>query len=425
MNLTTLAARKEPRVEDNALVRGAGQFIDDPQLPGQVYAAFVRSPHAHARIVSVNSEPARAVKKVLAILTAADIKAAGVTTISRHPPIPGRNGGKMALPFRPALAGEKVMHVGEPVAMVVAETRAAAQDAADLVEVDYEELPAVVDIAGAMKGEVQLHPEAPGNLIVDWPGPKEDADNERAVADIIAKAPHVAKVSVTHQRIIGNSIETRGATGLYDKAADSYTIYVCSQGADTLRGMMAATMAVPKEKLRLITQDVGGAFGMKTPVYPEYPALLVAAKQLGRPVHWMSTRSEAFVSDTQARDSTTEAELALDEKGKFLALRVRHFANQGAYVGNAGVGLNTLNIARCVPGMYLFPKIDVSSACYFTNTLPIGPYRGAGRPEGNYARERLIEEAARVTGIDKVQAAQEEPHPGVEDAIHDAGRHRI
>ena len=399
----TRRSKTEPRVEDNALVRGAGRFMDDPRLPNQAYGAFVRSPHAHARIVKIDATAARAAKKVLAVLTAADMKAAGVTTVSRHPPVPGRGGAKMALPFRPALAGEKVLHVGEPVALVVAETAAAAQDAADLVTVAYEELPAVVDLATAMKAETQIHADAPGNLVVDWPGLVGEGENEKAVADIIAKAPHVAKVRVTNQRMIVASMETRGATGVYDKASESYTLHACSQSADALRAQVAPTMGVPNDKVRVITEDVGGAFGMKTPVYPEYPALLAAARQVGRPVHWQATRSESFVTDTQARDTVTEAELALDESGKFLALRMRHLCNQGAYVSNAGVGINTNNFARCLPGMYHIPKVDASAACYFSNTLPIGPYRGAGRPEANYALEKVVEEAARVTGIDKVK----------------------
>jgi carbon-monoxide dehydrogenase large subunit len=403
--MTPSPTRKHtPRVEDDALIRGAGRFMDDPRLPNTAYAAFVRSPHAHARITSINADEARKAKKVLAVLTAEDMKVANVGSVSRHPPVPGRGGAKMAMPFRPALAGEKVMHVGDPVGMVVAETAAAAQDAVDLVRVEYEELPAVIALRDAMtKGGTQLYAEAPGNLCVDWPGPVPNEQNERDVAEVIAKAPHVAKVSVTNQRMVVASMETRGATGVYDKTNDSYTLYACSQSADSLRALGAAVMGVPNEKLRVITEDVGGAFGMKTPIYPEYPALLVAARQLGRPVHWQSTRSEAFVTDTQARDTLTEAELAIDEKGKFLALRMRHLCNQGAYVSTAGVGINTNNFARCLPGMYRIPKVDVSVACYFSNTIPIGPYRGAGRPEANYVLERVVEEGARVTGIDPVR----------------------
>src|SRR5665811_2215811 len=276
MTVTSPARTKhEPRVEDDALVRGTGRFMDDPRLPNQAYAAFLRSPHAHARVLKVDTDAAHAAKKVLAVLTAADMKAAGVGSVSRHPPVPGRGGAKMVMPFRPALAGDKVMHGGDPVAMVVAETAAAAQDAADLIVVQYEELPAVVDLDTAMKGKTQLYPEASGNLCVDWPGPVADAQNEREVADIIAKATHVARISVTNQRMVVASLETRGATGVYDATTESYTLYACSQGADSLRGMGAAIMGVPNDKLRLITEDVGGAFGMKTTIYPEYPALLV------------------------------------------------------------------------------------------------------------------------------------------------------
>jgi len=426
--MSTNGTKYEPRVEDDALVRGQGHFMDDPRLPNTVFAAFVRSPHAHARVLKVDAEAARRAKRVLAVLTAEDMKAANVGSVSRHPPVVGRGGAKMAMPFRPSLAGDKVMHIGDPVAMVVAETKAVAQDAADLVVVDYQELPAVVDIETAMSGKTQLYPDAPGNLCVDWPGPVLDEQNAKDVGEIIAKARHVARVKVTNQRMVVASMETRGATGVYDKASDSYTLYACSQGADSLRGQGAAIMGVANEKLRVITEDVGGAFGMKTPVYPEYPVLLVAAKNLGRPVQWQSTRSEAFLTDTQARDTVTEAELALDEKGKFLALRMRHLCNQGAYVSTAGVGINTNNFARCLPGMYRIPKVDVSVACYFSNTVPIGPYRGAGRPEANYALERVVEEAARITGIDRVRLRKKNlippsaiPHKSAIGNVYDSG----
>ncbi|MDO9413475.1 MAG: xanthine dehydrogenase family protein molybdopterin-binding subunit [Pseudolabrys sp.] len=393
-------SKDEPRVEDDALVRGHGRFADDPRLPNQAYAVFVRSPHAHARIMSVNTDEALRAKGVIGVITAADLKEMNIGSISRHPPVAGRNGGKMIMPFRPALAGDKVMHGGDPVAMVVAETAALAQDAADLVQVDYEELPAVVDLDTAMSGKTQLHADAPGNLCVDWAGPVPSDDNEREVAGIIAKAAHVAKISVTNQRMVVASMETRGATGVYDKSAESYTLHACSQGTDVMRGVAASIMGVPNDKLRVITEDVGGAFGMKTPVYPEYIALLVGAKKIGRPVHWQSTRSEAFITDTQGRDTVTHVELACDDKGKFLALRTRHVCNQGAYVSNAGININTNNFARCLPAMYRIDKIDIGVACYFSNTLPIGPYRGAGRPEANYALERAVEEAARLLKMD-------------------------
>ncbi len=402
MTASPARTRETPRVEDDALVRGAGRFMDDPRLPNTAYAAFVRSPHAHARVLSVNADEARKAKEVLAVLTAQDMKAAGIGSIARHPPVAGRGGAKMMMPFRPVLA-ETVMHVGDLVAMVVAENQAAAQDAADLVQVEYEELTAVVDLESAMKASNAIVFRRARQSVRRLAGHGSKRRKRARGRRIIKSAPHVAKVRVVNQRMVVASIETRGATGHYDKASDSYTLYACSQSADALRSQAAAIMGVPNEKLRVITDDVGGAFGMKTTVYPEYPALLVAARKVGRPVHWQSTRSEAFVTDTQARDTVTEAELALDEKGKFLALRVRHLCNQGAYVSTAGVNINTNNFARCLPGMYRIPKVDVSVACYFSNSVPIGPYRGAGRPEANYALERVVEEAARVTGIDPLR----------------------
>jgi carbon-monoxide dehydrogenase large subunit len=404
MNSTLVQRKAELRLEDDALVRGSGHFSDDARLPNQAVAVFVRSPHASARIVSIDAGKARSAKGVVAVLTAEDIVAAGLKSAGRHPPLPGRGGKDLVQPFRPTLAGEHVLYVGEAVAMVVAETLGAAQDAAELIAVEYEITPAVVDAREALKpGAPQLHADAPNNLAIDWPGMVENADNEREVDHILKSAPHVARVTVRNQRMVVASMETRGATGVYDTKTESYTLYACSQSAGTVRNQAAPILGVANDKLRVITEDVGGAFGMKTPVYPEYLAVLVAAKKTGRPVHWMSTRSEAFMTDTQARDTYTESELALDDKGKFLALRMKHLCGQGAYVTPAGIGINTNNVARCLPGMYRIPKIDFSSRCVFTNAAPIGPYRGAGRPEANYALDRVVEEAARVTGIDTVQ----------------------
>ncbi|MGH6726858.1 MAG: xanthine dehydrogenase family protein molybdopterin-binding subunit [Pseudolabrys sp.] len=400
-----LAHRKaELRLEDDALVRGAGSYADDPRLPNQAAAAFVRSPHASARIVSIDTGKARSAKGVVAVLTAEDIAAAGLKSAGRHPPLAGRGGKELVQPFRPTLAGERVRFVGEAVAMVVAETLAQAQDAAELIAVEYEEMPAVIDPLEALKaGAPQVHADAPGNLAIDWPGVADSPENEREVDAIIKSAPHVARVTVRNQRMVVASMEPRGATGAYDAKTETYTLYACSQSAGVIRNQAAPIIGVEPNKLRVITEDVGGAFGMKTPVYPEYLALLVAAKKTGRPVHWMSTRSEAFMTDTQARDTYTETELALDEKGRFLALRMKHLCGQGAFVTPAGIGINTNNVVRCLPGMYRIPKIDFSSRCVFTNAAPIGPYRGAGRPEANYALDRVVEEAARVTGIDTVQ----------------------
>jgi carbon-monoxide dehydrogenase large subunit len=395
----------EPRVEDDALIQGRGRFVEDAPQPNQAYATFVRSPHAHARIRAIDVEAARSAEGVVAVLTHEDIEGAGVGSTSMHPPLPGRNGAKLIVPFRPALAAERVMHVGQTVALVVAESAALAQDAAEKVVVDYEELDSVSDTTAAIAdGAPQLWPEAPGNVAIDWPGPvPDDGNNAKQIANIFSGAAHVARVRCVNQRLVVASMEPRGATAWYDPAIDRYALRSCSQGAGPLRDLIVAAMGWPKEKLRVISEDVGGAFGLKTSVYPEYPALLVAAKLTGRPVAWMATRSESFLSDQQARDTVTEAEVAIDDKGKFLALRVKHRANLGAFIGSVGAHIQTNNFSRCFPGMYAIPRVQVDVQCVFTNTLPTGPYRGAGRPEANYTLERLVDEAARVTGIDPIR----------------------
>jgi carbon-monoxide dehydrogenase large subunit len=394
-----------PRVEDDYLVRGAGRFVADAPAPRQAAAAFVRSTHAFARIRGIDIEAATKVRGVVAVLTGADIEAAGVGSVTRHPPLAGRNGSKLLMPHRPALARERVMYVGETIAMVIAETELAAQNAADLVTVDYEALDPVIGVSAAQKsGAPQLWEQAPGNVALDWPGPNPNPDaNAAEIERVIASAKYVARVTVTQQRLTHATMEPRGATASYDPATESYTLRVCSQSAGAMRDNTIAVMNIPKEKLRVITEDVGGAFGLKTGAFPEYIAQMVGAKMIKRPVHWMSSRSEAFLNDAHARDTVTEAELALDEKGKFLALRVRHFANMGAYIGSVGANLQTLNFSRCFPGMYDIKKIDIAVKCIFTNTAPTSPYRGAGRPEANYALERVIDEAARITGLDRVR----------------------
>jgi aerobic carbon-monoxide dehydrogenase large subunit len=404
-NTTATRAHHHPRVEDDALVRGAGHFIADRSEPNQALGWFVRSPHAFARITAIEVERARRAPGVLAVLTAADMEAAGVGNVGRHPPLVGRGGQRLVMPHRPALARERVMHVGEAVAMVIAETLPAAQDAAELVEVSYEELQPAIDLLSAARpGAPQIWPQAPGNLALDWPGLAPDPDaNAREVDRIIASAAHVARIMVPNQRLIVATMEPRGATASYDPATDITTLRTCSQSAGALRDNVLAIMNWPKERLRVVTEDVGGAFGLKTGAYPEYIAAMVGARVTGRPVHWMSSRSEAFLSDNQGRDTFTEAELALDPKGRFLALRIRHLANMGAYIGSVGANIQTQNFTRCFPAMYDIKHLDVSVRCIFTNTAPTAPYRGAGRPEANYALERVVEEAARVTGLDPIR----------------------
>jgi carbon-monoxide dehydrogenase large subunit len=397
---TATAAIARCRVEDAPLLRGDGRFVADAPAADQAYGVFVRSPHAHARVTAIDGAEALAVPGVLAVLTAADMARAGVASVAWHPPTNGRDGTPLVVPHRPVLA-ETVMHAGEPVALVVATTAQAAQDAADLVAVSYEERTPVVDVQRAVLPDAPLlWPEAPGNLALDWqvPMPAEGGD-PAAVDAAIASAAHVARVCHVNQRIMVASMEPRGATGFWDPATDSYTLRACSQSAIAMRDHIARIMSVDKARVRVITEDVGGAFGMKSSPYPEYPALLVAARLTGRPVHWMSTRSEAFLTDAHARDSILEGELAVDRKGRFTALRLRTLANLGAYVGQFGARLATINFSRCVPGMYAIPRIDIAVRCAFTNTTPTAPYRGAGRPEANYLIERLVDEAARLTGL--------------------------
>ena len=392
------------RVEDERLLRGLGRFADDANWPHRAQAVFVRSPHAFARIKSIEVEEARRAPGVLAVLTAAEMKAAGVGNISRHPPMAGRGGTKIVQTDRPALAGERVLHVGEPVAAVIGETRDQAQDAAELVFVDYEPLSPVTDVAKAVAPDApQLWPDAPANVALDWPGPvADDGQIAREVEAAIASAAHVARVTEVNQRIVVASMEPRGASAAYDSASGTYVLRACSQGVGPLRDALLPVMNLERAQLRVLTDDVGGAFGMKTSVYPEYPVLLAAARQLGRPVHWMAARGESFLSDNQARDTVTEAELALDQDGRFLALRIRHLAGVGGYLGALGSHIQTNNFARCFPGMYDIPRVAVDVKSVFTNTVPLGPYRGAGRPEANYVLERVVEEAARVSGIDPV-----------------------
>jgi carbon-monoxide dehydrogenase large subunit len=392
-------------VEDDYLLRGAGRYMADAPLPGQTYAYFVRSPHAAADIKSVDVKAALAVKGVVAVITAADIKAENVGNLSQHPPVAGRGGGKLIVPLRPALAGERVRHVGEAVAMVIGETLAAAQDGAEAVEVDYAPSNSVTDLHAALKpGAPQVWPEAPGNLAVDWIGPAANPDEMAAKVDQAMKsAAHVARISLVHQRINGASMEPRGGTASYDPASGVYTLRVCSQSARTMRDGMAHVMGIPNAKLRVTTDEVGGAFGLKTGPYPEYVAILVGAKKVGRPVFWMSGRNESFQSDNHARDAYSDVELAIDEKGKFTALRIRHLGNMGAYIGAVGANIQTTNMARCLPCMYDIGLVDVQTKCVFTHTTPTAPYRGAGRPEASYCVERVVDEAARVTGIDPIK----------------------
>jgi aerobic carbon-monoxide dehydrogenase large subunit len=400
------AAHGEPgfaRVEDDALLRGRGRFGDDVHPDHVTAGVFVRSPHAHAVIRGIDTAAAAKLPGVLAVVTAHDLAAANLATVTGAVPLPGRNGAKPITPMRPALAGERVVHVGQPVALVVAATAAVAQDAADQVVVDYESLPSVVDAHQAVTG-AQIWPEAPGNLAFDWTGPADpDGVRRREIDEAFAGAAHVARVELVNQRIAVASMEPRTATASFDAASGRFTLRCGTQGVAGVRGQLCGAMRLTPDRLRILTDDVGGGFGMKASSYPEYVALLCAAKQVGRPIHWVSTRSEAFISDNQARDSYWDVELALDSRGKFLAIRVKGLAGMGAFLTGVALFCPTIHISGCLPGMYDIPRMVIDTRAMFTNTVPTGPYRGAGRPEANYLLERVIDEGARISGIDAAE----------------------
>ena len=392
----------QPRDEDQKLLTGAGRFLDDEREAGAAHGVFVRSPHAFAAIRSIDTAVAQGAPGVLAVLTAADLARQGVDNVSVIAPVP--NGAGLVVPFRPALASDVVRHVGDAVALVVAETEAAARDAAELVAVDYEPRQPVTDVAEAARGGApQIWPEAPDNIALDWHGFATNEQHRHELDRIFAGAAHVARVRLVNQRIVMAPMEPRGALALYDREADRFVLHCASQSAIALRQHVAQCLGVAPDKLRVLSADVGGAFGMRTSGYPEYPALLVAAKQLGRPVRWLSTRSEGFLTDNQARDTVIEAALALDETGRFLALDIDVLANMGAYLTSHGAFIATANFVRCLPCMYDIPQIGLRFRLVFTNTVPTGPYRGAGRPEANYCLERLVEAAARKSGIDRLE----------------------
>ena len=387
-----------PRKEDPTLLRGQGRYTDDINLADQAYAVMVRSRIAHGVLKGIDTKAASAMPGVLAILTHADLEAAGFGPLKCGMNIPQRDGSPMKTPPRPSLAKGKVRYVGEAVACVVAETAVQAKDAAEAVELDIEELPAVTSPAEALEdGAPQIHDEAPGNLALDF-----HYGDAEAVKKAFAEAAHVTRLEIVSNRIIVNPMEPRSAIGSYDAKTERYTLNVGCQGVMGLRGGLARdVLGLPTDRLRVLTGNVGGSFGMKSQVYPEYGPLLLASKTLGRPVKWTDERSESFLSDHHGRDHQRVAELALDKDGKFLAVRLSGTGNAGAYIYPPMPA--TTNAVKNVIDVYRTPAMEVNSKVVFTNTTPIGAYRGAGRPEGNYYMERLIDTAAREMGIDRVE----------------------
>ncbi|MCS6890423.1 MAG: xanthine dehydrogenase family protein molybdopterin-binding subunit [Rhodovarius sp.] len=394
------------RVEDAALLQGLGRFGDDVRPAEAAAAVFVRSPHAHAELLRIDAAAARGMPGVLGVFTAAELGCAELGSVTAPVPMKGADGKPILRIHRPVLAQGRVRHVGEPVALVVAESLAQALDAAEAVVADYAPLPAVTSAAEALRsGAPELWPgEVPGNLALDWVGP-EDPDGSRAAAleAAFAQAACIARLRLHNQRLAPVTLEPRTATAFYDARTGSYTLRCGTQGAAGMRQQLAATLRIPPEQLRILSEDVGGGFGTKASAYPEYAALLVASRLLDRPLHWVSTRSEAFLTDNQGRDSDWTAELALDREGRFLGLRIEGIGNLGAYQTGVGALVHTGLFLACLPGMYDIPLLQMRVRCALTNTVPTGPYRGAGRPEANFLLERLVEEAGRLTGLGPVE----------------------
>ncbi len=387
------------RKEDPVLLRGEGRYTDDLNLPGQVYGVMIRSRHAHAKLLGVEAQAALAMPGVLGIYTAADLDEAGIGMMPAASGPKNRDGSPMRSPPQTPLATDKVRYVGDPVALLVAETEEQARDAAEEVLLDIDPLPAVTDARVAITdGAPSIHAGAHDNVALDW-----HFGDSAAVAEAFAHAAHVTKLSIRNSRIVVCPMEPRSAISEYDAESGRYTLHVGCQGVFGLRNSVRGVMNLPADKLRILTGNVGGSFGMKAGAYPEYFPLLLAAKKLGRPVKWRDARSESFLSDSHGRDHDMEQELALDSEGHFMALRITGFGNLGAYLGNATIIPATMNTVKNTISIYQTPLIEVNSRCVFTNTTPVGAYRGAGRPEGNYYMERLVDTAAREMGIDRIE----------------------
>ncbi|WP_309678451.1 xanthine dehydrogenase family protein molybdopterin-binding subunit [Polaromonas sp.] len=386
------------RLEDDALLAGAGQFTDDLTLPGQTQLFFVRSPYPHARIVAVDTTVARAMPGVLQVVTGADLVAAGVKPIHGSSGFQRADGSPGATPPRRALAHERVRFVGEAVAAVVALTLQQARDAAEAIAIDYDELAMVVDMNDATApGAPSLCPEAPDNIAAET-----RYGNAQAAATAFAGARHVVTLDLVNQRLAALTLEPRSVLAAFDSASQRLTLRMSTQMPSGVRDSVCDALGLAKEAVRVVVGDVGGGFGMKTGVYPEDVAVAFCARALQRPVKWVAERSEEFISSTHGRDLQSHAELALDEHGKILALRLATLANVGAYATGAGVAIQLLIGPWVQTSVYDIQTIDFHFKAVLTNTAPTSPYRGAGRPEAIFIMERLMDEAARQTGIDRV-----------------------
>jgi carbon-monoxide dehydrogenase large subunit len=384
------------RLEDDRMLTGRGKYVSDWNLPGQAYGHFLRSDRAHAEIISLDAAAALASPGVIAVFTGADTSSA-LKSLPCALPVKGRGGMELINPGRPALAQGRVRFTGEPVALIVAESAAAAQDAAELVVVDYRDLPAVVSAQDAVKdGAPRVHDTVPNNLVMDYES-GDDAGSKAA----FAKAARTIELEVDISRVVGNPMEPRACVAAV--VDDQYHLYACTQGAGIMRNQLSAVLGVPPEKIRVIAEEVGGGFGVRFNIYPEYCAALFAAKKLGRAVKWIGTRSEVFLADEQARDVRAKGTLALDAQGKILAMRFDMLANLGAYLAPTGPFINTIGIVNCLSGVYDVPASYARIRLAVTNTAPMAAYRGAGRPVMSYALERLVEHAAHELGLDPAE----------------------
>jgi carbon-monoxide dehydrogenase large subunit len=387
------------RKEDDTLVRGKGKYTDDFSLPGQVYAWIVRSSHAHGILRGIDTEAAKAMPGVLGVWTGADLASANYGPYTCGLPLKSRDGSPLLQTNRTALMTDKVRYVGDPVAFVVAETQAQARDAAEAVVLDIDPLPAVTGAEEAAgPGAPQLYDHIPNNVALDY-----HYGDAAKVAAAFADAAHVTRLDIVNTRVAVVAMEPRAALASYDKASERYTIQVPTQGVAGNRNTLAKNLLkVPNEKVRLLTANVGGSFGMKNINYPEYICILHAAKALGRPVKWTDERSTSFLSDSHGRAQQIHCELALDRGGRFLAVKVSGYGNLGAYITGVAPSPLSLNVGKNLASVYRTPLMSIDIKTVLTNTTLMGAYRGAGRPEANYFMERLIDRAADEMGIDRL-----------------------
>ncbi|MGY9056945.1 MAG: xanthine dehydrogenase family protein molybdopterin-binding subunit [Alphaproteobacteria bacterium] len=388
-----------PRKEDPLLVTGKGSYTDDLNLAGQAYAYIVRSPIAHGVINSIETDDAKAMPGVLAILTGVELAAMGFAKMGAGMSFLQADGSDMPKPVQTVLALDKVRYVGDPVAVVVAETYYQAKDAGEAVFIDIEQLPAVTRAAEAVKrGAPQLYDATPGNVVLDF----HHGDKE-GVAKAFAEAAHTVSMAIDNSRIVVAAMEPRSAIADYDAANDHYTMRLGCQGAFPMRNNLAGLLGVEREQVRVLIGHVGGSFGMKSAAYPEYVGLLAASKVLGRPVKWTDERSGSFLSDSHGRAHEMQQAIALDAEGRMTAIRVQGYGNIGANLSNGTVMQPTGNVVKNTISVYATPKQEIVTQAVFTNATPVGAYRGAGRPESNYYVERLLDTAAHEMGIDRIE----------------------